>query len=222
MLVVSHLAKSFGNRPVLRQVDIDVTPGAVVGFLGRNGAGKTTTLRCVAGHLVYDDGTISVDGAELRGASAQVAYLPEVPIVYPHITVWDHLQFVATARGLTGWRRTARDLLERLSFGQYGNYLGKDLSKGTGQKLLVACACLSGACYLLLDEPLVGLDPIAQDELVAIVRDLASDGRGVLFSTHNLDVAARLGQRVVLLRDGVTAVLDTSSLSRETLVAALG
>lgn len=221
-LEVVRLEKVFDSKAVLRSLELSVECGMVLAFVGRNGAGKTTALRCIAGHLPRDAGDVFVNGVlQRRGPTRGVAYLPELPSVYAGITVWDHLQFVATGRSVRDWRTKAEELLRKLRFLEYRDHLGYALSKGTRQKLLVACAVLSDAQYLLLDEPLVGLDPVAQDDFVQVIGELAAGGRGVIFSTHNLDVALRLGSRVAVLKDGCALPLARNATTRDELLAAL-
>lgn len=178
--------------------------GEVVAVAGRNGAGKSTTLMCLAGLIRPDDGTIAFDGVPLGAERGRtIALIPETPEVYPLLTVWEHLAFVAAlTKQLPGWEARANALLERLALSTERDTLGSALSKGMRQKTLIAATVLGGAPVLLFDEPMIGLDPVAQRELRAIVADLCAEGHAILVSTHLLESAAAMSQRMLVLDRG--------------------
>jgi ABC-type multidrug transport system ATPase subunit len=172
--------------------------------VGPNGAGKSTTFLCLAGLLRPDGGDIIFGGMRLGAMRGRtIALIPETPDVYPLLTVWEHLAFVA---GLTkqprGWEPRAAALLERLALGAERDTLGSALSKGMRQKTLIAATVLGGAPVLLLDEPLIGLDPLGQRELRAIVADLRAEGHALLVSTHLLESAAAMCDRMLVIDRG--------------------
>jgi ABC-2 type transport system ATP-binding protein len=175
-----------------------------VAVAGPNGAGKSTTFMCLAGLVRPDAGTIALDGVVLgpdRGRA--IALIPETPEVYPMLTVWEHLAFVAAlTRRPAGWERRAEELLGRLAMSGERDTLGNALSKGMRQKTLVAATVLGGAPVLLLDEPLIGLDPLGQRELRAIVADLRAEGHSILVSTHLLESAAAMCDRMLVIDRG--------------------
>lgn len=198
------LTKRFGPKTAVDDLSFDLARGEVVAVAGPNGAGKSTALMCLAGLVRPDDGTFAFGGAALGAERGRtIALIPETPEVYPLLTVWEHLEFVA---GLTkqpsGWRPRARALLERLGIFAERDTLGSELSKGMRQKTLIAATVLGGAPVLLLDEPMVGLDPLGQRELRAIVGDLRGEGHAIMVSSHLLESAAAMADRMLVLHRG--------------------
>lgn len=195
--------------------------GEILGLLGPNGAGKSTTLLCLAGLLRPREGTISLDGRPLgpeRGR--QVALIPETPEVYGMLTVWEHLVFVARSCRLgAGWEERAEELLDRLSLVEQRDTLGEALSKGMRQKTLIAATVLAGTPVLLLDEPMIGLDPKAQRELRTIMRELRDAGTVILMSTHLLEQAESICDRLLILREGRAVASGTLPELRSLAVA---
>jgi ABC-type multidrug transport system ATPase subunit len=211
VLEVRGLSKRFGDKVAIDGIDLTVERGDALAVVGPNGAGKSTTFLCLAGLLRPDRGTIAWDGRRLGPERGQtIALIPETPDVYPMLTVWEHLAFVA---GLTrrppGWQTEADELLERLGMRAERETLGHALSKGMRQKTLIAATVLGEAPVLLLDEPMVGLDPLGQRELRAIIADLRAAGHVLLLSTHQLEIAASLAERMLILDRGRVAASDT-------------
>ncbi len=173
-------------------------------MVGPNGAGKSTTFLCLAGLVRPDAGTISFEGKLLgpdRGRA--IALIPETPDVYPLLTVAEHLAFVAAlTKQPPGWKARADALLARLGMQAERDTLGHALSKGMRQKTLLAATVLGGAPVLLLDEPLIGLDPLGQRELRAIVAGLRAEGHAILVSTHLLESAAAMCDRMLVIDRG--------------------
>jgi ABC-2 type transport system ATP-binding protein len=172
--------------------------------VGPNGAGKSTTFLCLAGLVRPDAGTISLDG-KLLGAERgrAIALIPETPDVYPLLTVAEHLAFVAAlTKQPAGWKARADALLAQLGMQQERDTLGHALSKGMRQKTLLAATVLGGAPVLLLDEPMIGLDPLGQRELRAIVAALRAEGHAILVSTHLLESAAAMCDRMLVIDRG--------------------
>jgi ABC-2 type transport system ATP-binding protein len=203
-LAVRGLTKRFGAKTAVDELSFDVARGEIVAVAGPNGAGKSTTLMSLAGLVRPDAGTISFGGSVLgpeRGRT--IALIPETPEVYPLLTVWEHLAFVAAlTKQPRGWESRANALLERLALSGERDTLGSELSKGMRQKTLVAATLLGGAPVLLLDEPMIGLDPLGQRELRALVADLRTEGHAVLVSTHLLESAAAMSDRMLVLNRG--------------------
>src|SRR5438309_10495735 len=187
-LAAAGLTKRFGNTLAVDHLDFDLAPHQILALLGPNGAGKTTTLMCLAGLLRPDSGRITWQGVELgptRGR--QVALIGETPEVYGMLTVWEHMVFVGRACRLeAGWRERAEQLLQRLGMWERRDLLGEALSKGMRQRLLIAAALLAATPILLLDEPMVGLDPRGQRELRNLLVELRAQGTAVVVSTHLL------------------------------------
>jgi ABC-type multidrug transport system ATPase subunit len=213
VLQVDGLVKHYGKKTAVDGVSFDVRGGEIVGLLGPNGAGKSTTFLCIAGLVRADAGTLSWDGTQLSAERGQtIALIPETPEVYPMLTVWEHMVFVAkSCRLAAGWEVRARTLLERFSMAEQRDMLGASLSKGMRQKTLVAATVLAATPVLLFDEPMVGLDPLGQRELREIIRDLRSHGIAVMISTHMLEQAQTICDRVVILKEGRTIASGTFS-----------
>lgn len=207
-LEVRGLTRSFGRVHAVADVSLHVEPGEIVGFLGANGAGKTTTLRCVAGLLSADAGSIAVAGADLarepRVAKARLGFVPDRPFLYDRLSAREFLAFVAALYDLPAEpaARRAEELLTRLSLAEHADRTIEGYSLGMRQKTAISAALLHSPPLLLLDEPLNGLDPPAARLLKDLLREHARAGGGVLVSTHLLDVAERLCDRVVILRTG--------------------
>jgi ABC-2 type transport system ATP-binding protein len=201
---VQALTKRYGNKLAVDQLSFGVAPGEILALAGPNGAGKTTTLLCLGGLLRPDAGTISWEGRQLGAErSRAMALIPETPEVYDMLTVWEHMVFVArSCRLRDGWREDAAALLDRLAITEQRDTLGEALSKGMRQKLLLAAAVLAGTPALLLDEPMVGLDPRGQRELNALLRELRGQGRALIVSTHLLGYIEGLCDRVLILKQG--------------------
>ena len=203
-LTVLGLTKRYQRTIAVDGLSFEVPRGEIVAIVGPNGAGKSTTFLCLAGLLRPDAGTIAFEGIMLgpdRGQS--VALIPETPDVYPMLTVWEHLTFVAAlTRQPAGWEARAESLLVRLGMLAERDTLGHALSKGMRQKTLLAATVLGGAPVLLLDEPMIGLDPLGQRELRAILADLRDEGHAILVSTHLLESAAAMCDRMIVLHQG--------------------
>lgn len=203
-LTIHGLVKRFGKRAAVDGLSFDVAAGEIVGLLGPNGAGKSTTFFCTAGLLRPDAGTFEWDGQRLGAQRGRiVALIPETPDVYPLLTVWEHLVFVAKSCRLpAGWEPRARDLLERFALADRRDTLGQELSKGMRQKTLIAATVLAGTPVVLFDEPMIGLDPLGQRELREIVADLRARGTALLISTHMIEQARAICDRVVIMKAG--------------------
>jgi ABC-2 type transport system ATP-binding protein len=203
-LRVQGLTKVYGRLVAVDQLSFDVQPGEILALLGPNGAGKTTTLLCLAGLLRPNGGRIELDGRALgpqRGS--RIALIPETPEVYDMLTVWEHMVFVARSCGLDStWPDQARRLLDRLGIADQKDTVGEALSKGMRQKTLLASTVLAGTPVLLLDEPMIGLDPRGHRELTDILRELRADGRTIVVSTHLLQYIEELCDRLLILKQG--------------------
>jgi ABC-type multidrug transport system ATPase subunit len=210
-LHVDELTKRYGTKVAVDHLSFCVAHGEILALAGPNGAGKTTTLLCLAGLLRPDAGTIAWHGQALGPERTRaMALIPETPEVYDMLTVWEHMVFVArSCRLQDGWGPTAEGLIERLGIGRQRDTLGEALSKGMRQKLLIAVAVLAGTPVLLLDEPMIGLDPRGQRELNAILRELRGEGRAVIVSTHLLGYIESLCDRVLILADGRAKALGS-------------
>ena len=204
ILAVSGLVKRFGKKTAIDDLSFTVACGEIVALLGPNGAGKSTTFACLAGLARPDAGTIRFDGRLLEGDRGRtVAVIPETPDVYPLLTVWEHLVFVARLCRLgAGWEERAEALLARFGMLDERNTVGNALSKGMRQKTLLAATVLAGTPVLLLDEPMIGLDPRGQRELRELLAELRAAGSALMISTHQLESAEALSDRIIVLNHG--------------------
>jgi ABC-2 type transport system ATP-binding protein len=217
VLRVDGLTKRFGKKTAVDRVSFDVCGGEIVGLLGPNGAGKSTTFLCAAGLLRPDEGTFSWNGLDLGTNRGQtVALIPETPDVYPMLTVWEHMVFVAKSCRLpSGWETQADRMLRAFGMAEQLDALGVALSKGMRQKTLVAATVLAQTPVLLFDEPMVGLDPLGQRELREIIHNLRAQGKAIMLSTHMLDQAQAICDRVVILKTGHVVAAGTFEELRE-------
>lgn len=204
LLAVRGLTKRFDRKTAVDGLSFEVAGGEIVAVVGPNGAGKSTTFLCLAGLVRPDAGTIVLDGtAAGAGRGRAIALIPETPEVYPMLTVREHLAFAAAlTKQPAGWERRADALLARLGMERERDTLGHALSKGMRQKTLLAATIVGGAPVLLFDEPMIGLDPLGQRELRAILADLRDEGHAILVSTHLLDSAAATCDRMLVLDRG--------------------
>ena len=208
MLVIEHLTKTFGDKKAVDDLSLRIAPGEICGFIGHNGAGKTTTLKSVAGIQKFDAGEIRVDGKSVRedplGVKAKIAYIPDNPDLYDFMTGIGYLNFVADIFGITPGVRSERIKKHADAF-----ELTKDLaqpvstySHGMKQKLAVISALIHEPKLLLMDEPFVGLDPKASHLLKEMMRDFCLAGGAIFFSTHVLEVAEKLCDKVAIIKGG--------------------
>lgn len=205
LLRVDGLTKRFGSKIVLDGLTFALSRGEVLGLLGPNGAGKTTTFLCLNGLMRPDSGTITFEGRALAGDRGRlISLIPETPDVYPMLTVWEHLAFVArSARLAPGWEIRAEEMLAAFGLAEQRHKLGQALSKGMRQKTLIAATVLAGAPVLLFDEPMIGLDPRGQRELRGLIRSLRDLGTAIVMSTHLIETAEALCDRLIFMKSGV-------------------
>ena len=207
-LAIRGLVRRYGRFLAVDGLDLEVQPGEILGFLGPNGAGKTTTLRCCAGLLRPDRGEILVAGASLghrpRAARAAMGFVPDRPFLYERLSAREMLDLIGALYDVppATARLRAGELIERLDLAGAADDLIESYSQGMRQKVAVAAAVLHDPPLLMLDEPLIGLDPRAARVLKDLLRERADAGHGVLVSTHLLDVAERLCDRVTILHHG--------------------
>jgi ABC-2 type transport system ATP-binding protein len=220
LLKISGLAKRFAGGGGIEDISLSVPAGSITGFIGVNGAGKSTTLRCVLGLMRPDAGEILLFGA-LASLKARrpIGFLPEERGLFPHERARDAIAFHGRLKGMT--RRdafaAADGLLERAGLGAHRHEKLGALSKGNVQRVQILCALVHAPKLLLLDEPLSGLDPLAQAEMLALLAEVRGRGGAVLFSTHSRPAAESVCDRVVMLSAGRTvfegAVADVSGLA---------
>jgi ABC-2 type transport system ATP-binding protein len=211
VLSVAELTKTYGSTLAVRGITFELAAGQTVALLGPNGAGKTTTLLCLAGLLRPDAGRITWAGEELGPTrSKAIAVVPDDASVFDMLTVWEHMIFVARGCRLRGdWPARASELLTRFEMADKSDVLGEALSRGMRQKLLIAASVLAGKPVLLLDEPMVGLDPSGQRELRTLLLDLRNEDTAIMVSTHLLESAESFCDRLLILKEGQIVAAGT-------------
>ena len=208
MLQIEHLTKTYGEKKAVDDLSLHILPGEIYGFIGHNGAGKTTTLKSVAGILRFDAGEIRIAGTSIRtdplACKRKLAYIPDNPDLYDYMTGIQYLNFIANIFGVSAADRQARirELAERF---ELTNDLAQPIaaySHGMKQKLAIISAWLHAPQLVVMDEPFVGLDPKAAHLLKGMMRELCDRGGAIFFSTHVLEVAEKLCDKVAILRAG--------------------
>ena len=208
MLEVRGLTKEYRRFVAVDDLSFSVSPGEIVGLLGPNGAGKTTALRCIAGILRPTGGEVLINGHDVvldqSRAKARLAFVPEVPALYELLTVEEHLKFIAMCFSrLDIFEAEGETLLRRYKLWEKRHDLVATLSKGMRQKLSVACALVHDANVMLFDEPLIGIDPEGAKELKDEILRARDSGVALLVSTHLLDTAEKLCDRILIVQRGV-------------------
>ena len=205
MLELHSITRSFGDRRVLNDVSFAVGDGRMTGFVGSNGAGKTTTMRVILGVLAPDSGEVTQDGTPLTGAQrTRIGYMPEERGLYPKMKVREQIVYLGRLHGMsaTQAQTSATGLLERLGLGERMEEPVESLSLGNQQRAQIAAALVHEPEVLVLDEPFSGLDPLAVETVLAVLKDYAAGGAPVLFSSHQLDIIERLCDDLVVIADG--------------------
>jgi ABC-2 type transport system ATP-binding protein len=213
-LAVRGLRRSYGQFEALRGLDLQIAPGACVAVIGHNGSGKTTAVRVIAGLLEPSDGVVEVCGANVHDpvegvqARADMAIVPDTPMLYADLAVSEHLELVAVAHGLADDELDERmtGLLERLGLESRRDSRPGELSRGLRQRVQLACALIRPFALLVLDEPVVGLDPGGQRLLRDLLLEAKASGAAVLFTTHQLEFARGLADRAVMLDEGAVVI----------------
>ncbi len=208
MLKIEHLTKQYGDKKAVDDLSLEIRPGEIYGFIGHNGAGKTTTIKCAIGILDYDAGDIFIDGIRLKddpiACKKRIAYIPDNPDLYDYMTGIQFLNFIADV-----FEVPANVRQERIR--KYGDAfaLTSDLatnigsySHGMKQKLAVIAALIHEPKLLIMDEPFVGLDPKAAFTLKELMHELCAAGGAIFFSTHVLEVAEKLCDKIAIIRNG--------------------
>lgn len=220
VLRAKGLAHSYGRLDALAGLTLDVKAGECVALIGANGSGKSTAVRIISGQQAPTAGTVTIGGAdphtepEAEAARAALALVPDNPLLYDDLTVKEHLELVGLAHGVPEDQLAAGipELLKRLGLEERRDFLPRELSRGMRQKTALACALVRPAQLLLLDEPVVGLDPPSQELLATVLKEAKAAGVAVVFTTHQLAFADGIADRAVVLQEG--AVLDTGTWSK--------
>lgn len=208
MLHIDHFTKAYGSKVAVDDLTLHIAPGEIFGFIGHNGAGKTTTLKACCGILPFDRGSIHICGKSIAedpiGCKQVLSYVPDNPDLYEFLTGIQYLDFVADVYGVS-----KEDRAERIK--TYGNLLGmtddltlrlSDCSHGMKQKVALIAALIHKPKLILLDEPFVGLDPIASHQLKQVMAQHCAEGGAIFFSTHVLEVAEKLCHKIAVISGG--------------------
>lgn len=214
MIIIKNFSKSYGNKLAVNNLSLTIEDGDICAFVGPNGAGKTTTLKAIAGILDFSDGDILINGLSIKKepikCKEQIAYLPDNPDLYEFLKGIDYLNFISDIYGIKDERsdiiKKYSDLFELTGF--LGNTINT-YSHGMKQKLSIISALIHKPKVLLLDEPFVGLDPISSHNLKEIMNDLTKDGVSIFFSTHVLEVAEKLCNKVAVIKNGELVIHDS-------------
>ena len=208
MLKIEHLTKSYSGKKAVDDLSLEIKSGEIYGFIGHNGAGKTTTIKSACGILKFDSGDIFVDGVSVKSdpiaCKQKIAYIPDNPDLYDFLPAIKYLNFIADIYGVTKEERT-----ERIK--EYADLFGltddlaqpiSSYSHGMKQKLAIISALIHKPKLMLLDEPFVGLDPTASHQLKQIMRKMCDEGGAIFFSTHVLEVAEKLCDKIAIIKSG--------------------
>ncbi len=208
MLKINNLTKTYGEVKAVDNLTLHIKSGEIYGFIGHNGAGKTTTLKSAVGILQFDGGEILIDGTSVKqdpiACKKKIAYIPDNPDLYDYMTGIGYLNFVADIFGVEAEKR--KELIEKYAkIFEITDNLSQNISSyshGMKQKLAVISALIHTPKLIIMDEPFVGLDPKASHELKGIMREICDNGGAIFFSTHVLEVAEKLCDKVAIIKDG--------------------
>ena len=208
MLKIDHFTKTYGDKKAVDDLTLHIRRGEIYGFIGHNGAGKTTTLKSVAGIMQFDSGEILIDGVSIRTdpltCKKKMAYIPDNPDLYEFMTGMQYLNFISDIFGIPAQERTQRiqSLAETFEIAGDLSQPINAYSHGMKQKLAIISAWIHEPQLILMDEPFVGLDPKASHILKGMMRDVCNRGGAIFFSTHVLEVAEKLCDKVAIIKAG--------------------
>ena len=208
MLKIDHFTKTYGDKKAVDDLTLHIRQGEIYGFIGHNGAGKTTTLKSVAGIMQFDSGEILIDGTSIQrdpiGCKKKMAYIPDNPDLYEFMTGMQNLNFVGDIFAIPADRRKQRiqELADTFELTGDLNQPISAYSHGMKQKLAIISAWIHEPKLILMDEPFVGLDPMASHILKGMMREVCNQGGAIFFSTHVLEVAEKLCDKVAIIKGG--------------------
>ncbi len=215
MLRIEHLTKTYGDKRAVDDLSLHIAPGEIYGFIGHNGAGKTTTIKAVCGILQFDSGEITINGRSIKTepllCKRELAYIPDNPDIYAFLSGIKYLNFIADVFGVPADIRQER-IRRYAGLFELTDDLAQPVSAyshGMKQKLAIISALIHEPKLMILDEPFVGLDPIASHALKTLMRQLCDSGGAIFFSTHVLEVAEKLCDKVAIIRRGRLVVSGT-------------
>ena len=217
MIKIINLTKRYGSFTAVNGISLEVPKGELFGFLGPNGAGKTTTLRIIAGILKATSGSVEIGGVNIAldpiAAKAKLGYIPDRPFIYEKLTGAEFLRFVAGLYNQEGPQieHRARELLALFDLEEWRDELVESYSHGMRQKLIISSAFVHRPEVIVVDEPMVGLDPKAARILKDLFREYANRGNTIMMSTHTLEVAQAMCDRIAIMQGGVLRAYGTMS-----------
>jgi len=215
MIELKNLTKKFGSLAAVNRINLSVSEGEIFGFIGPNGAGKTTTLRMMSGILSPTEGSVTIDGIDMarqpEKAKQRMGYIPDRPFVYEKLTGMEYLRFTADLFGVEDglFKGQSESLLKRFSLYDWRDDLIESYSHGMKQRLIISAALLHNPRVLVIDEPMVGLDPAGIRMIKNLFRDLAKKGTTLFMSTHTLSVAEDLCDRIGVIHKGILISMGT-------------
>ncbi|MBE6165407.1 MAG: ABC transporter ATP-binding protein [Streptococcus gallolyticus] len=221
MLKIENVTGGYINIPVLKNISFEVGDGELIGLIGLNGAGKSTTINEIIGLLTPYQGQISIDGLTLAQNQAEyrkkIGFIPETPSLYEELTLREHLETVAMAYDLNydEAMARARELLELFRLSDKLEWFPINFSKGMKQKVMIICAFMVNPSLFIVDEPFLGLDPLAISDLTELLAQEKAKGKAILMSTHVLDAAEKMCDRFVILHQGQIRATGTLAELRE-------
>lgn len=216
MLSVNNVTKKYGKVIANENISLQIADGQIAVLLGPNGAGQSTIIKSIIGFLKYQ-GSVTVDGLLNKSIEAKriMGYIPEIPSLYPNLTVDEHMEFVARAYKLDNYKEYKEELLRRFELDDKRKKFGDELSKGMQQKLSICCGLLPKPKLILFDEPMIGLDPHAIKELKSMLLELKQQGVSILVSTHMIDSIEELWDTTYIMMKGrVAAVVERDKIAQ--------
>ena len=215
MLKIENLTKRYGEKTAVNNLSLHIAPGEIYGFIGHNGAGKTSTLKCIVGIQDFDEGEIYIDSKSIKKQPIECkrlfAYIPDNPDIYDFMTGIQYLNFVADIFEVSQQKRSKliKKYADMFEISDSLNDAINSYSHGMKQKLVIISALIHSPKLIIMDEPFVGLDPKASHILKGIMRQICDDGGAIFFSTHVLEVAEKLCDRVAIIKNGNLVVSGT-------------
>jgi len=216
MISVQDVTKKYGKVIANDHISFNVENGSITVLLGPNGAGKSTIIKSIIGFLRYN-GKVLIDGLDNKSVQAkrEIAYIPEIPSLYRNLTVDEHLEFIARAYRLSNYSEYKEELLERFELTDKRTKFGDELSKGMQQKLSICCGLLPKPKNIMMDEPMIGLDPHAIKEVKLLLSQLKEEGCSILVSTHMIDSIDMLWDHTLIMKQGeIAANIKRNDLER--------
>jgi ABC-2 type transport system ATP-binding protein len=215
MIELKNLTKRFGNVVAVNRLNLSVSKGEIFGFIGPNGAGKTTTLRIMGGVLAPTEGSVMIDGlnmaSEPEKVKKRIGFIPDRPFLYEKLTGMEFLRFTADLYGIEEglFRIKSEEVLKQFSLYHWANELIESYSHGMKQRLIISAAILHDPKVIVVDEPMVGLDPAGIKMVKGLIRDLAQKGTTLFMSTHTLAMAEDVCDRIGIIHKGVLIAIGT-------------